>query len=97
MLELTRNLSEEVPLELVAVSLKEPWEDVRRFFGGEPPTEVLCDATGDGHERYGVTTLPVTWLVTPGGKFAIRFNGARDWRAPEARRFLRTTLGIGQH
>ncbi|MGK4008347.1 TlpA disulfide reductase family protein [Sorangium sp. So ce1036] len=88
LLELGRELEEAGRLKLVAVSVDESWEVVRAFFGGEVPPGVVRAGAPAVQRRFGVSTLPDTFLVEEDGMMALRFTGARDWRAPEARALL---------
>ncbi|KYG03328.1 thiol:disulfide interchange protein [Sorangium cellulosum] len=85
LLDLGRELQRGGGVELVAVSVDESWEVVRAFFDGEVPPEVVRAGSPALGRRLGVSTLPDTFLVRPDGTLALRFTGARDWRAPEAR------------
>lgn len=44
-------------------------------------------------DALGVPALPETFLVTPDGRLAARFVGARDWASPEMARSLNAALG----
>ncbi len=70
---------------LLLVSVDESWEVVRHFFGGEIPPSVVRDPRGSLRDAYGVTVLPDTHFLRPGGALAARLRGSRDWRAPSAR------------
>lgn len=76
-------------IELLAVSVDQDWENIRRFFPGGIPPEVTKSRDRTVHTRYGVTTLPDTYLVSPSGRLVLRFGSARDWRSAAARRALR--------
>ncbi|WP_437971980.1 TlpA disulfide reductase family protein [Sorangium sp. So ce260] len=85
LLALGRELQRDGRVELVAVSVDDSWEVVRAFFDGEVPPEVVRAGSPALGRRLGVSTLPDTFLVRPDGTMALRFTGARDWSAPEAR------------
>ena len=72
-------LSEEHPVEVVAVALDERWTAVARFLGGRPPSSVYLGESVAIESALGVHSLPVTYLVEPGGSLLLRFDGARDW------------------
>lgn len=87
LLELSQQLSVNGRFELVAVAVNEPWEAIHPFFGGKTPASVVRDRA-DAHKRFGVSTLPDTFLVAPGGTLVLRFSGARAWRSEDARALL---------
>lgn len=72
-------------LEVVAIAVEDDWKDIATFFGGTVPPEVIVETDGAAHQRFGVSTLPDTYLVSPAGKVVERYHGARDWRTPAAR------------
>ncbi|WP_438030653.1 TlpA family protein disulfide reductase [Sorangium sp. So ce233] len=88
LLDLGRELQRGGQLQLVAVSVDESWDVVRAFFDGDVPPEVVRAGSPALARRLGVSTLPDTFLVRPDGGLALRFTGARDWSAPEARLLL---------
>lgn len=75
----------ELGLEVVAIAVDDKWEDVQRFFGGSVPPEIVMATDKAVHKRFGVSTLPDSYLVDRTGKVVERYFGARDWRAPAAR------------
>ena len=79
-------------LEVVAIAVEDDWKDIAMFFGGAIPPEVIVETDGAAHKRFGVSTLPDTYLVDPAGKVVERYHGARDWRAPAAREHFSTRL-----
>jgi len=78
---------------LLAVSVDESWPVVGHFFDGEVPPGVVRDTTGLAQREYGVSTLPETYFIKPGGLLSKRFRGARDWSSKEARELLMKELG----
>ncbi len=88
LLELGREVEQAGRLQLVAVSVDENWDVVRAFFGGEVPPGVVRAGSPAVQRRFGVSTLPDSFLVKADGTMALRFTGARDWRAPEAKALL---------
>ena len=71
-------------LELVAVAVNDDWPAIRRFFNDVVPAEVVRARDASVHKRYGVSTLPDTYLVTSAGRIVERYAGARDWASPAA-------------
>ena len=72
-------------IEVVAIAVDDQWSDIARFFGGTVPPEVIVELAGATHKRFGVSTLPDTYLVDRAGQLVERYQGARDWSAPAAR------------
>jgi thiol-disulfide isomerase/thioredoxin len=72
-------------LEVVAVAVDDEWSDIAAFFGGAVPPEVVRARDPAAHKRFGVSTLPDSYAVDPGGRLVERFHGARDWRSSAAR------------
>lgn len=72
-------LPQAYPVEVVAVALDKEWADVDPFFGGRSPARVFLGDPVEAEAVFGVHTLPVTFLVEPGGRMRLRFDGARDW------------------
>lgn len=81
---LSRSRAEGAQLAVVAVPVEEGLGAAARFFGGALPPEVFADTSGEGVRRYGVSTLPATFLITPAGNIALSWRDAVDWAAPEA-------------
>jgi hypothetical protein len=67
------------PVDVMAIALDNEWPDVERFLGDLSTTNVLLGDAGKVKRALGVRTLPVTFLVQPGGLITLRFDGARDW------------------
>lgn len=79
-----RNMRER-GVDVVAIAVEDDWKDIRAFFGGTIPPEVIVETNGAARMRFGVSTLPDTYLVDQAGRLIERFHGARDWRASSAR------------
>ena len=79
-------------LTLLAISEDRDWKTVQEYFDGQPPSEVVWDAAGEGEELYEVSTLPDTYLIDPQGRLVLRFGGPRDWSSPNAKELLRVEL-----
>ena len=72
-------------VEVVAIAVDDTWPDVTAFFGGTVPPEIVMATDTTVHKRFGVSTLPDSYLVDRTGRVVERYYGARDWRAPAAR------------
>jgi len=91
LLALARDLRSQ-GIDLIAVAVDDDWTDIRAFFDGEVPSEVVVPRDADVHKRYGVSTLPDSYVVDRAGKLVERFHGARDWRTTAARNRLLGSL-----
>ena len=101
MLALGRELTAKYPgrFRMVAVSVDEGWEEVRKFFGGKLPPELLvtrdpdyvatkafyCGARGNCPDSF---KFPETYLVDRRGRVTGYVVGPRDWSDPAARRIV---------
>jgi thiol-disulfide isomerase/thioredoxin len=87
LLALARDLRER-GIDLVAVAVDDDWTDIRAFFDGEVPPEIVVATDPEVHKRFGVSTLPDSYVVDRAGNLVERFHGERDWRATAARDHL---------
>lgn len=90
LLSLTHTMAGE--LAVLAVAVEDDWDAVRRFFADPPPPEVVAETEDDGPSRYGVSTLPDTFLVNATGDLRLRFHGPRDWADERMPAVLRNRL-----
>ena len=81
-------------LDVIAVAVGDTWQDISRFFAGRIPPQVVL-AGDDAHKRFGVSTLPDTYLVDASGALVARFHGPREWHVPGVLEYLRTQLAHG--
>lgn len=81
----------EHPVDVVAVALDEEWTDVERFLSGQHYPNVFLGDSSEIESTFNVGSLPVTYLVAPGGQLRLRFDGARDWTD---KRFLSRWLDV---
>jgi len=75
-------------VDLIAVAVDDEWVDIRAFFDGKVPPEVVVATDPAVHKRFGVSTLPDSYVVDRQGKLVERFHGERDWRTAAAREHL---------
>ncbi|MBE7448965.1 MAG: TlpA family protein disulfide reductase [Kofleriaceae bacterium] len=75
-------------VDIIAVAVDDEWNDIRAFFDGDVPPEVVVATDAAVHKRFGVSTLPDSYVVDRAGTLVERFHGERDWRAPAARDHL---------
>ncbi len=68
-------------LTMVAISVDEDWNEVKRFFGDNDPSfKVLWDRTKKvSTGMYGTRKFPESYLISPDGQVAVKFIGPRDW------------------
>lgn len=65
---------------MIAISVDEDWNEVRRFFGDTQPSfQVLWDRKKTTSRMYGTRKFPETFLIAPDGTVAAKFIGPRDW------------------
>lgn len=72
-------------IDVVAIAVEDNWKDIATFFGGTVPPEVIVETDAAAHKRFGVSTLPDSYLIDRSGKLVERYHGARDWRTSAAR------------
>lgn len=75
-------------VDVVAVAVDDDWTDIRAFFDGDVPPEVVIATDPAVHKRFGVSTLPDSYVVDRAGMLVERFHGERDWRTETARNHL---------
>ena len=80
---------------LLAVSVDDDWEAMRRFFSAGTIHRAAVRPEGvDVHRRFGASTLPDTYLVDASGLLVQRIAGARDWRTRAAREHLKHAVAV---
>jgi thiol-disulfide isomerase/thioredoxin len=82
----------DAPLTLLLVATRDDRAAVDRFWRGRVPDPVVLDPSGDGARRFGVTTLPDTFLVSPEGHLLARYRGPQDWSSAAVHRHLDRSL-----
>jgi thiol-disulfide isomerase/thioredoxin len=90
--------------QVVAVSVDEGWEPVRKLYGQSRPGGMVlgldraqqatrayyCTARGGCPSSY---KFPESYIVDGRGRLVAYVVGSRDWSHPEIRRFLRSLIG----
>jgi len=72
------------PFDLVAVSVDDGADIVRKFFGTNPPAyKVALDPGGGVAHNYGTFKYPETYLVGPQGQLLKRYIGPQNWTSAE--------------
>lgn len=96
LLALTKTVETSGAFELLAVSVDDEWDEMRRFFNGSIPRAAVRPQAVELHRRFGASTLPDTYLVDRRGNLVLRFAGARDWTSPLARTSLERAIEAHQ-
>jgi thiol-disulfide isomerase/thioredoxin len=69
---------------VLAVSVDEDWDAIRRFFPRGTPLTVLLDPAATVPGRYGTSKYPESFLIGRDGRVRHAFINQRDWSIPEA-------------
>jgi len=69
---------------VLAVSVDDDWDAIRKFFPRGTPLTVLLDSSREVPARYGTSKFPESFLVDPSGRVRHAFINQRDWSIPEA-------------
>ena len=80
-------------LVMLAVDLQESKEKVIAFmeeFKLDFPA--ILDVSGRVGRKYGVRSIPTTYLIDPGGDIIVGAIGAREWSSPEAIKYFTLVL-----
>jgi peroxiredoxin len=70
-------------IRLLAISVDEGWDEVRRFFAQGTRLGILHDPGRDVAKRYGIEKFPETLFVDARGNVRHYFINKRDWSKPE--------------
>jgi peroxiredoxin len=81
--ELARRI-EKTDVRMLAVSVDESWDIVRRFFANGTKIGVLVDAGKQVPKSFGTEKFPESFLIDASGKVRHYFINKRDWSRPEA-------------
>lgn len=92
LISLARHAPDE--LRVVVVSQDDEWRTVEDFLGGppDPGLNLRLDAGKRLFDAFAVRALPTSILVV-NGRLVARFQGPRDWDAPEVRSLLERLIG----
>jgi cytochrome c biogenesis protein CcmG/thiol:disulfide interchange protein DsbE len=69
---------------VLAVSVDENWEAIRKFFPNGTPLTVLLDPSREAPASFGTSQFPESFLIDPSGHVRYAFINQRDWSVPEA-------------
>jgi peroxiredoxin len=81
--ELARRLKG-TDMRMLAVSVDEDWDKIRRFFAKGTPIGVLLDTSKEVPKKFGTEKFPETFLIDAAGRVRYYFVNKRDWSRPEA-------------
>jgi peroxiredoxin len=70
-------------LRLLAVSVDDEWDQIRRFFPKGSKIGVLLDKSHDIPKKFGTDKYPETFLIDAAGRLRYYFINKRDWSRPE--------------
>ncbi len=73
------------PFTLLAVSVDESWDAVRRFFARGTPLTVLLDPKKSLPGRYGTEKFPETFLIDREGRIRYYVVSDRSWDAADVK------------
>ena len=71
-------------MRLLAVSVDDDWDKIRRFFAKGTKMGVLLDTSHDVPKKFGTEKFPETYLIDAAGRLRYYFINKRDWSRPEA-------------
>jgi len=71
-------------IRVLAVSVDQKWDEVRRFFARGTRLGVLLDASAEVPKRFGTDKYPETFFIDAAGRVRHYFINKRDWSRPEA-------------
>jgi peroxiredoxin len=75
---------EKTDIRLLAVSVDESWDIVKRFFVNGTKMGVLLDLSKNVPKSFGTEKFPESFMVDASGKVRHYFINKRDWSKPEA-------------
>ncbi len=71
-------------MRILAVSVDDDWDKIRRFFAKGSDIGVLLDVSHDIPKKFGTEKYPETFLIDAAGRVRYYFINKRDWSRPEA-------------
>ena len=72
-------LDDDHPFDVVAVALDKEWGPIETFLDGQIDPRVVRAGSGEVEDKFDVSSLPQTVLMSRDGELLLRANGARDW------------------
>jgi len=84
-------------LAVFAISVGEPDERVRRFFGANPlKIPVVLDRDREVAKKWHIQTLPTTYVLDPGLEPRLMVEGEFQWDRVKAEQLLDAVLSVRQ-
>jgi peroxiredoxin len=71
-------------MRMLAVSVDDDWDKIRRFFAKGSDIGVVLDTSHDVPKKFGTEKFPETFLIDAAGRVRYYFINKRDWSRPEA-------------
>jgi cytochrome c biogenesis protein CcmG/thiol:disulfide interchange protein DsbE len=71
-------------MRMLAVSVDDDWDKIRRFFAKGSDIGVLLDTSHDIPKKFGTEKFPETFMIDAAGRVRYYFINKRDWSRPEA-------------
>ncbi|MCK6570411.1 TlpA family protein disulfide reductase [Myxococcota bacterium] len=78
-----------LPLEVVAVSGDDNWQDVKRFLGADGSNMTVgIDQSKAISNRYGTEKFPESYVIDRTGRLRLRFISVQPWTDERIQRYL---------
>jgi peroxiredoxin len=71
------------PFRLLAVSVDDGWDPIRKFFAKGTPLEVLLDTSREVPKRWGTEKFPESFIIDRQGNIRFYVVSNRDWSSGE--------------
>jgi peroxiredoxin len=71
-------------MRMLAVSVDDDWDKIRRYFAKGSDIGVVLDTSHDVPKKFGTEKFPETFLIDAAGRVRYYFINKRDWSRPEA-------------
>lgn len=80
------------PFRLLAVSVDDDWDAIRKFFAKGTPIDVLLDSARETPKRYGTEKFPESFILDKDGNVRYYVISDRDWNQPDVQACLETLM-----
>lgn len=78
-----------LPLEMVAVSGDESWDDVNKFLAGQKSKMTIAlDRAKTAPHLFGTEKFPESYVIDPRGRMRMRFISVQPWTDERIQRYL---------